>query len=155
MNKNIEKINSHLWLVNFEYIKAGYIKELKNVKIMSDHATITIEGVMIFNRTDENVEYTDNIANWTDYLMGLKDWQLKENEAFKVHIAEKHGLKTHEWNDETLEMYVKAGHYEYILDFLNKASVTELQRRKIEKKYKRNKLNPFKRIGRSKNEWQV
>lgn len=149
MNKNIQKVNPYLWLVNFDHIRAGYIKELEDIDVPNNAATITIEGILLIHWVEDEAEHTQNQAKWWHFLMGLKDKQLQENEAFKVHLSNKYSnLKPHRWNDELFKMYVKAGNYQYILEFLNHVSTIELQRRQIVKNYKRKKLNPLNWIGR-------
>lgn len=145
MNKNIVAVNDHLWLVNFDLIRLGYIDELKHMDLPSDSIGITDEGIVLIHYTTKNADYAKNFASWMMFLSKLKDKQLKENEAFKYHIYKEKNPNIYNLKDEVFEMYVKAGKFEYILNFLNEASIVEIERRKIEKDFKLSKLNPFKK----------
>ena len=53
MNQNIEVINDYLWGVNFQYIKSGYIGELKLMPGSDNalsHVNLTDKGCIILDR---------------------------------------------------------------------------------------------------------
>ena len=54
MNPNIRVINENLWVVNFAYVKAGYIKELNFTQTASDDfIAITDDGKIILDKANE------------------------------------------------------------------------------------------------------
>jgi hypothetical protein len=54
MNKNIEVINEHLWAVNMQYVKAGYIKGLKLLPDkVSEQISLTNAGIIITDKSSK------------------------------------------------------------------------------------------------------
>lgn len=54
MNKNIEVINEHLWAVNMQYVKAGYIKGLKLLPDkVSEQISLTNAGIIIIDKSSK------------------------------------------------------------------------------------------------------
>ncbi|MCT4686617.1 hypothetical protein [Vallitalea sp.] len=80
MNKNIEVINENLWVVNFDYVNMGYIKELslKNIN-ESEYATFTQDGKVVLNK---NKPIYKDIVRYLSWLMKIPDNQLSCNEGF-------------------------------------------------------------------------
>lgn len=54
MNKNIEVINEHLWAVNMQYVKAGYIKGLKLLPDkVSEQISLTNVGIIAIDKSSK------------------------------------------------------------------------------------------------------
>lgn len=57
MNRNIEVINDYLWSVNLQYIKSGYIEELKlmpgSEETTLSHVNLTNRGYIILDKSSK------------------------------------------------------------------------------------------------------
>lgn len=101
MNRNIEVINEHLWAVNREYVKAGYIKELTPIigsDDINEYASLTDDGIMILNKRSELYPtlklFIPKIMAYTDEVL------LHCMESVKVNVSdnyEKLYLNVMEW----------------------------------------------------------
>lgn len=133
MNKNIEKINEHLWLVNFDHVDAGYIKELKGVTLHDGYKAHTSEGILLLNS-----KYDDMIglSELYELAMTLDEKELRPNQAFKHLIAMKKKNNILNWNDKDVETYVAYHHFGELRNMMNNISITEIDRRYFLKKYK-------------------
>lgn len=136
MNKNIKKINSHLWLVNFEYMDAGYIKEMRGVTLHDGYKALTSEGIILLNA---QYDETNQLAKLYHFAMGLTNKQLQPNQAFKHYISIINKNDILKWNDDAVETYVAVHHLENIRQWMNNISISELDRRHFKKKYRRKK----------------
>ncbi|MFL2133716.1 hypothetical protein [Desemzia sp. FAM 24101] len=134
MNKNIEVINEHLWLVNFQHLDQGYISELKDVsKNHTDYKIITKEGTLIL---DKAYKEGSELVPIFIYVMNLDDKRLRENQAFKSFLAESNP-KIENWDEKLMNTYIGYHHLEAAQKMFNEISVLEQTRRKVKKEYKK------------------
>lgn len=136
MNPNIKVINKNLWVVNFDLVKSGYIKEitLNNLK-PNDFITILGNGKTVLNQADETtMKYTLPIFK---VIMGYPDSLLGTDKGFLIYMRA---------IDPTLDKYdyqriVQAlknlGIYDAKRNSFDATCKLEVKRRKIEKEYKR------------------
>lgn len=136
MNPNIKVINKNLWVVNFDLVKSGYIKEitLNNLK-PNDFIAILGNGKTVLNQADETaMKYTLPIFK---VIMGYPDSLLGTDKGFLIYMRA---------IDPTLDKYdyqriVQAlknlGIYDVKRNGFDTACKWEAKRRKIEKEYKR------------------
>lgn len=85
MNPNIKVINENLWVVNFDLVKAGYIKEiaLNNLK-PNDFVAILGNGKTVLNQADETaMKYTLPIFK---VIMGYPDSLLGTDKGFLIYM---------------------------------------------------------------------
>ncbi len=76
MNGNIEVINEHLWAVNQEYVKAGYIKEIASLPGNTpekNNISLTDQGILILNKNAPSYDVTRKLVI---RVMGHTDDQL-------------------------------------------------------------------------------
>ncbi|MCI3029761.1 hypothetical protein LMF32_11970 [Desemzia sp. C1] len=143
MNKNIEVINEHLWLVNFKHLDQGYISELKHMsQNHTDYRILTKEGILIL---DKAYEEGKDVATLFNFVMKLDDEQLQEGQSFKSYLVEKNP-KMKDWDEKLMNTYVGYHCLENLLHVFNNISEMEKVRRKVEKEYKRK--NRFKFLKR-------
>ena len=135
VNQNIEVVNENLWLLNFHHIDQGYIPELKDIsKNHTDYKIITKEGIIVLDKAYKEGSELVPIFN---YVMKLNNEQLKENQAFKVFLAESNS-KIANWDEKLMNTYIGYHHLEGTLKMFNEISELERIRRRVEKKFKNN-----------------
>ena len=80
MNKNIEVINDKVWVVNFNFVKVGYIKELtfKNLESSDRLAVLTNDGKYILNKAVDYQSYLPFIHA----VMSLTRTELNSKQGF-------------------------------------------------------------------------
>jgi|GEM_PF-986806 len=79
MNKNIEVINEHLWTVNMQYVKAGYIggmKLLPDAKV--EHINLTNAGIIVIDNSSKlypalKLLFTKAMIKTNDELQAILD----------------------------------------------------------------------------------
>lgn len=99
MNKNISIINEYLYLVNFDYIDFGYIKELSFIDTkICDFVCITNDGVIVLNSNDK---YSNVAIPILKQLMILLDNELDTETGYMKCLR---GLvrDSSDWSDEML-----------------------------------------------------
>lgn len=137
MNSNIEVISENLWAVNFEYVKNGYIKELKfNHNTSIDRlAVLTDDGKMILNKAVDYSVYVPFLKAMTT----LDEAELNTMKGFynfiRILIP-----KTQKWEDEKI-LHLIWGRFSSIEDctiYTIYKTFGELEsvRRKKEKEFK-------------------
>ena len=101
MNPNIEVIAPNLWAVNFQWVKAGWIKELQFVpdaKCNCEYACLKDDGTMVINKDSEIYpilkKFMLKLMQRTDSELGniaqnLKNKALLDNyERFYLNVME-------------------------------------------------------------------
>lgn len=101
MNPNIEVIAPNLWAVNFQWVKAGWIKELQfvpDVKCNCEYACLKDDGTMVINKDSEIYpilkKFMLKLMQRTDSELGiiaqnLKNKALLDNyERFYLNVME-------------------------------------------------------------------
>lgn len=134
MNKNVERINNKLLMVNFDYLDQGYIEELS--QFANNHSIglfISSDGVMVL---DEGAPTIVKLAPFFNFVMKLNDEEIQENEAFKIYKS-KANPNILRWNDSLLQTYIGYHHLEDELYAFNFVSKHERERRQLEKLYKK------------------
>ncbi len=152
MNPNIEVINENLWVVNFQYVGMGYIRELTfNDKATIDNGmTITNDGKLIFDKSD---------ALMMKYLPVMKavmcfpDYLLNTERGFCVYVKTL-APKLDNLDNETLVKFLKGKDlYKPHAAIWETACKWEAERRKQKKLYTRKHwfslwLRKFQKKGR-------
>ena len=136
MNPNVKKMNPHLWIVNYEHVKSGLIKELNQIKAITngnDMFAISNEGILIINEVEPDMM---NLVTIMEFVMKLTDENIEGNNAFKQYLANKNRNVLH-WNDATFQTYVGYHHLEDVLAMFNQVATVERARRKAQRKYDR------------------
>lgn len=130
-----------MWLVNFDYMDAGYIPELKTIKEHDGYKISTAEGLLIFNSKQPDAR---EMAKLFDFVMNLDDKHLKEGEPFKQYIANTHNPNILKWNDDLVNSYVAYHHLEDSRRMFIDIAAIERLRRKVMRNY--NLKHPIKAI---------
>ena len=144
MNKNIEVINENLWVVNFNHIELGYIKELSFEKTTGDDfMTITEDGKIILNKAENNLDRAIEILTLVmllpDDLLGTK----KGFYSFMRNRIPQWAKKEDKWIDLAVQYY----NLDKQKDAYNSVSAWEKERRKVKADYiKRNKTTGINKI---------
>lgn len=136
MNPNIKIVNPHLWIVNYEHVKSGLIKELNQldgIKNGNDLFTISNEGILIVNEVEADMM---NLLPIMEFAMKLSDENIEGNNAFKQYLANKNKNVLH-WNDATFQTYVGYHHLEDVLAMIDQVANIERTRRKAKQDYER------------------
>ena len=113
MNGNVEVINEHCWAVKMEYVKSGYIGEMKLMKGKKSEAiNLTDKGVIVINAdsklcpalkilfpkvmqkpTEELQSLIDNIKNpelldaLDDLYVNVAGWEIKRRCALADYLT--------------------------------------------------------------------
>lgn len=144
MNKNIKVINDYLWLVDYDLVRAGFIKELQSVKLDGYNSCVTNEGIFLIHFKERNQE-VDLTVKMVNYVMGLKDKDLKSDRAFRRFIEERApDSQAMKWNNQMVQEFIERSNNQSLYNILAYSSKIERQRRNVMKKYKLKKL-----VGRS------
>lgn len=132
MNKNIEVINENLWVVNFDYVKLGYIQGLSfSNENGSDYAIFTQDGKMILN--NKQVYYKDILAYMT-VIMELPDRQLDCIQGFYCFLK-KMIPKTKNFSDDDMEAFIEKMKLNETKKMFINLSQLKQNRRTIRKEY--------------------
>ena len=87
MNPNIKVINKNLWLVNQEYVKAGYIKELSFLPESSEgDFHITDSGKIVLNDISEADAIHKFFIPAFKIVMGFPEYLLNSEKGFLEYI---------------------------------------------------------------------
>ena len=140
MNRNIEVINENLWVVNFDYVKMGYIKELSFPSNSgSDYGSLTDDGKLIVNSSIDH--YQDVIAYMT-VIMQIPDELLESIHGFysfmKLMVPKSEGF-----SDDEMEAFIQRMKlHETKKTYFNLAEL-EKKRRSIQREYIKGRRKPF------------
>lgn len=95
MNRNIEVINEHLWTVNMQYVKAGYIGGMKlNNTSVSDQIYLTNQGIIVIDK--------DCCISYPAFKMLFSKVMNKTTEELNELLAKGTRMKTPDKVDELL-----------------------------------------------------
>lgn len=136
MNPNIKVIRENLWAVNFDYVKAGFIKELTFTKENSDaFITLTDDGKIVLNEADKGaMKY---VLPFLKVVMGYPDSLLGTDKGFMLYMkASVPILEKYDYPD-IVHALKKKGVYEVKRNGFDTACRWEKSRRKLEKQYKK------------------
>lgn len=137
MNPNIKVINKNLWVVNFDLVKSGYIKEitLNNLK-SDDFVAILGNGKTVLNQADETaMKYTLPIFK---VIMGYPDSLLGTDKGFLIYMkAVAPNLDGYNYQ-EIVQKLKNLDVYDVKRNGFDAACKWERERRLLEKQYKRN-----------------
>lgn len=137
MNPNIKVFNENLWVVNFAYVQAGYIKELTfNTVTQNDFITLTNDGKIVMNSADDAaMKYIFPIIK---VVMGYPDSLLGTDKGFMIYMkAVAPTLDGYDYQ-KIVQKLKNLGVYDVKRNGFYTACKWERERRTLEKQYKRN-----------------
>lgn len=137
MNPNIKVFNENLWVVNFAYVQAGYIKDLTfNTVTPNDFITLTNDGKIVMNSADDAaMKYIFPIIK---VVMGYPDSLLGTDKGFMIYMkAVAPNLDGYNYQ-EIVQKLKNLDVYDVKRNGFDTACKWERERRTLEKQYKRN-----------------
>lgn len=136
MNPNIKVLNKNLWVVNFDLVKSGYIKEftLNNIK-PNDFVAILGNGKIVLNQADEPaMKY---ILPFFKVIMSYPDSLLGTDKGFLIYMRAIEPMLDKYDYQRIVQALKNLGIYDVKRNGFDTACRLEAERRKIEKQYKR------------------
>jgi hypothetical protein len=137
MNKNIEIINDNLYLVNYEYVKAGFVKECSFVKDC-DLVCITNDGKFILNKGDR---YGTLAVPMLKQIMKLEDPSLFSDEGF--YICTRGILRLPDYSNEDIEDLLRKNEALDSIQSYKALCTWEKQRREVLKESKKSNKRKY------------
>lgn len=139
MNKNIEVINENLWVVNFDYVRLGYIKDLNIINPkQSDYMCFTTDGKIVINN---NKEFHEDIIKYLKIIMEFKEEQLGTVQGFykfiRIFIP-----KAGKLNNQVFKKFVQSSKLDKVQEQFNNISNIEKNRRIIQAEYIKGNKKP-------------
>ena len=142
MNPNIKVFNENLWVVNFAYVQAGYIKELTfNTVTPNDFITLTNDGKIVMNSADDAaMKYIFPIIK---VVMGYPDSLLGTDKGFMIYMkAVAPNLDGYNYQ-EIVQKLKNLDVYATKRNGFNAACKWEKERRKLHKQFRRKNWMPL------------
>lgn len=139
MNKNIKVINKNLWVVNFDYVKLGYIQGLPFTREnSSDIVTLTQDGLLVLN---SNEDY-QSILKYLIPIMKLSDDLIGTDKGFNVFIENLLSKKI-QTPESGVGQLIEKYHLQNVKKVYHRFSDIEKQRRIIQKEYIKGNKKPL------------
>ena len=126
LNPHIKVINPNLWTVNFDYVLAGWIKELKFNNTDSNSFVTVADDVIILNSSKL---VCSNIIPILESIMKLPNNKIGKKESFCNWARKDMPLLKNNTDDEIINFIIEKN-LNYVMTVYFQLSELERQRRK-------------------------
>lgn len=129
MNKNIEVINESLWVVDFDHIKMGWIKDISfNNPNPSDYATFTKDGKIVLNK---NKPIYKVMTRYLSIIMKMHSNHLASDKGFYRFIRSTNP-ETKKFSNQAMKSFIEKEKLHSVRQLFFNLSSIEKERRRIQ-----------------------